>query len=141
VGNCANVTAKPSANYKSGAETTANANWVIETNWYPAKGFQNYYSQYLHTATVATKNNIAGANNLLWLPNARLDTDNGIAKSNQMQPMAMVYGFAYDENPTYLIDSGPNNIGKPYLAQVPTKFDPIPGSWSPITQLVVRVGP
>jgi hypothetical protein len=142
-GNCTNVMPKSSSNYNNGADKTASARWSIETNWYPGNGLQNYYAQYLHTATVTGQNVF---NNIFWLPNSSLLTGapppaQGIASSNQSIKMGMVYGFAYDENPTYLITDGPNAIGPPYLAQVPTKLDPIPAGWSPISQLLVRVGP
>lgn len=130
--NCANVKPLPAGSYVTGAETASDAYWSNQANWYPSGGYQNYYSQYLHTGC-ATPLCYYNAK-IFELPNGRLPT---IARSNQGASMAMAYGFPFDENPVYL-----NTGAAPAIAQayVPSKLDPIPPSWNAST-LTINVGP
>jgi hypothetical protein len=145
--NCVNVKRLADSYYLPGVPDTASANWSVQTNWYPEKGSQSYYAQYLHT------DGAEPPATAFWLPNGQLDINPspppyGVAASNQGAKMAMTYAFGFDENPTYL-DS--NGVGMtPYLAQVPPKLDPIPAGWLPLQScgpapqvcgLTVTVGP
>jgi fibronectin type 3 domain-containing protein len=76
-------------------------NWATETNWYPKLQPQNFFSLFMHTATV-------GDENIFTLPQNAVATARGSL-------MAMSYGFCYDENPMHSIP-GP---------QVPSEF-PVP---------------
>jgi len=134
--NCLLVSALPANNYNGpDVPTTASATWTLQSNWYPALNTKNYYTEYLHTGT---RSLIPGNDNILFLPNGKLLTDNGIALSRQLRPMAMAYGFAFDENAVYL-NSNPAPAGT-YMAQVPTKLDPIPTEWGQLS-VVVTAGP
>ena len=119
-GPCANVTALSASQMNpSSAASASDVYWSNEANFYPKGGVQNYYAQYLHTASVA----VSGGQISAFLP-PKLPISVS-AKSNQGITMGMAYGFAYDENPGYL-QSTPTSI-----ANVPSKLDPIPSSWWP----------
>jgi hypothetical protein len=138
--NCLLASALPAKGY-NGADvsTTASAIWTLQSNWYPALNTKNYYTEYLHTGTL---NSIPGGKNILFLPNGKLSADNGIAISRQLRPMAMAYGFAFDENAIYLNNNPAPSPppGGSYTAQVPTKLDPIPAEWGQVS-VVVTAGP
>jgi hypothetical protein len=138
--NCLFATALPANGY-NGADvsTTANAIWSLQSNWYPALNTKNYYAEYLHTGTLGLG---PFGKNILLLPNGKLATDGGIAISAQLKRMAMAYGFAFDENAIYLNNNPPPPPppGGSYMAQVPTKLDPIPAAWGPVS-VVVTAGP
>lgn len=129
--NCAKVKVLPAGSYVSGADTASDAYWVNEANWYPAGGYQNYYSQFLHTACLTPTCSVNAR--IFELPNGRLPT---VALSNQGAKMALAYGYPYDENPVYLSASAPLAAS----AYVPSKLDPIPASWN-ATTLTINVGP
>ncbi len=145
--NCVDVKALPNDYYINGAQNTASAIWSVQSNWYPAKGWQNYYAQYLHTKTFGGP----PGSTAFWLPNGQLNMNSnpppyGVASSRQGAQMAMVYAFGFDENPTYLsaLAATPPSTN---LAQVPSKLDPIPDTWLPLETcgmtcgLAVTVGP
>ncbi len=137
--NCRFITpALPAGAYNGpDVSTTASAVWTLQSNWYPAVNTKNYYAEYLHTGT----GGLISGNNILFLPNGKLSAENGIAISRQFKPMAMAYGFAYDENAIYLSNPPPPRPpGGSYTAQVPTKLDPIPNEWGPVS-VVVTAGP
>ena len=145
--NCVDVKALPDDYYINGAQNTASAIWSVQSNWYPAKGWQNYYAQYLHTKTFSGP----PGSTAFWLPSGQLNMNSnpppyGVASSRQGTRMAMVYAFGFDENPTYLsaLAAMPPSTN---LAQVPSKLDPIPDTWLPLEMcgntcgLAVTVGP
>ena len=133
---CSKVTAAPLNSAVTYGTTPSDAYWANETNWYPANGSQDYYTQYIHTAQLQGNSVAVGAactapgvcSNIFMVPNNYIanpptncsGTASGIATSNQGIPMGMGYGFAYDENPDYLASNPP---------QVPSKLDPIPTCW------------
>lgn len=137
IANCNNVTMNPAAsditppvckdkvkpiNVTASAKGSSSEYWSNEENFYPAGGIQNYYSQYLHTFQI-------NGNNTFVTPNHQLTP---IANSNQDIPMGMGYGYAYDENPSYV-------EGTP-VAQVPAKMDPIPSAWN-VDGIKITFGP
>jgi FG-GAP-like repeat len=112
---CSNLTPLTAAQMNPpSAAMASDAYWSNEANWYPARGLNNYYTQYLHTYQLPTTTNIFSPPQPVISP---------INKSNQGIPMGMAYGFAYDENPGYV------NAQVNPPAQVPSKFDPIPSTW------------
>ena len=90
-------------------------NWAVETNWYPKGQPQNYFSYFMHTATV-------GKTHIFTCPVDSVQSARG-------DYMSMAYGFAYDENPMHSIP-GP---------QVPSEF---PGVFPAGTvKLEIELGP
>ncbi|MDG3002189.1 hypothetical protein [Paludisphaera mucosa] len=87
--------------------------WGTESNWYPPGQPQNLFSLFLHTATV-------GGSPIFVRP-----AKPAVAKTGA--PMAMAYGFSFDENP------GPVPPAPTGQAQVPAKFDPVPDGTTTIT--------
>ncbi|SFK03576.1 hypothetical protein [Methylocapsa palsarum] len=129
-GLCSQVTSiilKPDAGQTPGGFTPSDQYWSNEGNWYPANGYQNYYSQYLHTAQLSGHNMFRPPNNLI-MPTSH---------SNQNYVMGMAYGYGFDENPVYIPGSTPT------YGNVPTKLDPIPSAWFatlPVTA-TITIGP
>ena len=85
--------------------------WAQETNWYPAnvgKGM-NQYSNFMHTATI-------GGTSISYRP---------VNPSNnaQSQPMAMAYGFGFDETPGAWWNVPATGPAPPLPAQVSSKWD------------------
>jgi hypothetical protein len=113
--------------YVSGAYKASDAYWQNQANWFPARGTQNYYAQFLHTARMDSNGAIvaSGGTNIFKLPNG---LSSAIAESNQGAPMAMAYGYAYDETVLYLSDNAQPSAS----AVVPSKLDPIPAGWGDV---------
>lgn len=114
---CANVSALTTSTtpaLQSNAVNASDAWWSNPANFYPAGGYQNYYSQYLHTMRLPSTPTPLS----IFTPPVAPPVPS-YGRSNQGVPMGMAYGFAYDENPGYV--SGE--------LTVPSKFDPMPATW------------
>lgn len=92
--------------------------WATETKWYPQGTAQNYFSYFMHTATISN-----------GTPIFTYPADS--VKSARGAYMARSYGFAYDENP-----NPKGGINQP---QVPSEFS---GAFPKgTTQFKLELGP
>ncbi|GAB5419126.1 MAG: hypothetical protein Crog4KO_06340 [Crocinitomicaceae bacterium] len=109
----------------SGAAGYTSLYWGDESKWYPEGVNQNLFSLFMHTCEVGVPSATQNKKDEIKIPIFRQDSSS--VKCARQTKMGQAYGFAYDENPMFMVSPAP----------VPSKFDPAPSS---TTEMRITLG-